>query len=127
MSKKVMKFEIGNAEEILKSYAQWRDMTAEKRKDLIAKAGNYDNRIKLDVQNPVKDGIRSVSFYSSGKVYLTFGKFHSIKLESGFDPQNRYTSKDGVTKAYPLTWSEAKDYYSIENKKLVAAISKGMA
>lgn len=121
MAKKVVKFEveINSVEALINAFRQWRDMKLEDRKKVL----KDEKRIAVKLANPKKDGAYSVSFYSDGAVYVSFGKNKSIELRSGADPVSKYTYKDGHTQKFALTWSDCSDYYSTENKSLVKALS----
>ena len=117
MAKKVFKVgEIKCAEDVLKFFDAWTEVGAEGRKTALAKAGEEK---RITVKNPNA----WIHFYDTGAVYVSFGKFHSIRLWSGYDPVNSYTNKAGETKDYPLTWSCDK-YYSTDNVNLMKALSK---
>lgn len=121
MAKKVVKFEvqINSVEALIGAFQKWRDMPYEDRKKVLGE----NKRIECVLPEKKKDGAYSVSFYADGAAYVSFGKFKSIELRSGADPVSKYTNKAGEEKRYPLTRSDCTDYYSMENKALVGALS----
>ena len=109
--------EVNDVESMLTAFRLWTEMGSEKRQAMIAEKGEADKRFTL------KKDKAWISFYDTGAVYVSFGKFHSIRLWSGFDPVNSYTNKAGERKDYPLTWS-CDSYYSMDNVALVKALGK---
>ena len=122
MAKKVVKFEveIDSVESLINAFRQWRDMKHEDRLKVL----KDEKRIVVKIPEPKKDGAYSVSFYSDGAAYVSFGRNKSIELRSGADPVSKYVHKDGTIDRYHLVRSDCTDYYSVENKALVGALSK---
>lgn len=121
MAKKVVKFEveINSVETLISAFQKWRDMPYEDRKKVLGE----EKRIEKKLAEPKKDGAYSVSFYADGAAYVSFGKNKSIELRSGNDPVSKYRYKDGSEKRFALTRSDCTDYYSMDNKALVGALS----
>ena len=109
--------EVSDVESMLTAFKLWTEMGSEKRKDYLAKNAEGDRRFTLKKEKAW------ISFYDTGAVYISFGKFHSIRLWSGYDPINSYTNKKGETTDYPLTWN-CDSYYSMDNQSLVKALGK---
>ena len=121
MASKKIVIEVNSVESLMKSFATWRDMPHDKREKMIAEKGE-GKRFSLAIPDAKKDGAYAVSFYSDGAVYVTFGRNKCIMLKSGNDPLRIYKYKDGRKLIDRLTW-DCADYYSMDNQKLVKALS----